>query len=123
MHKRRYTLKELRGKLNKAGMSIEKISYYNTFLFLPAAVVRICGSFLVKQIEKILGLDRLPTSSLKMHNKWINGLLAFIFSLERLLITYMNFPFGFSIIAVVRKPASKRLKNGKMHPKNGQCCG
>lgn len=34
-HKRRYTLSELKGKLFHASFKVEKISYYNSILFIP----------------------------------------------------------------------------------------
>ena len=44
-HCRRYTLTELRRKLEAAQFNVERITYFNTFLFLPIAVVRLIARY------------------------------------------------------------------------------
>jgi len=92
-HKRRYTLTELKNKLEQAGFRIEKISYYNTFLFPIAYVVRKLNNF----------LGRNGVSDIEMPSDIMNNLLRRVFSSEKSLLRYCNFPFGVSVLAVVKK--------------------
>ena len=92
-HKRRYTLNELKNKLIKANFKIVKISYYNTILFPIIYVIR--------KMSVILKKD--PWSDLKKPNKIINYVLTKIFEIEKYLLREINFPFGVSIIAIVKK--------------------
>ena len=92
-HKRRYTLAELKQKLELAGFSIEKISYYNTILF-PVV-------FVVRMLNNLLG--RNGSSDMDMPNKPLNFTLEKIFGFEKYLLRFINLPFGVSVIAVVKK--------------------
>ena len=96
-HRRRYTKKTLAEKLRKSGFAIERISYYNFLLFVPAAVIRI----LYRKNEDVLRHhDKKP-------NGLINATLMWFFSLEKYLLRWLNLPFGLSIVAVARKTAKK----------------
>jgi 2-polyprenyl-3-methyl-5-hydroxy-6-metoxy-1,4-benzoquinol methylase len=90
---RRYTKKELEVKLNQAGFVVEKISYFNTFLF-PII-------YIVRMLNKITKRD--GASDIEMPKAPINSLLKIIFRLEKYLLRYVNLPFGVSILAVVKK--------------------
>ena len=92
-HKRRYTLSELQTKIKKAGLKIEKISYYNTLLF-PIA-------YLVRKLNNLLGRD--GASDIDMPGATVNTILRKIFTSEKSLLRYFNLPFGVSILAVVKK--------------------
>jgi len=92
-HKRRYTLSELQTKIKKAGLKIEKISYYNTLLF-PIA-------YLVRKLNNLLGRD--GVSDIDMPGQTMNTILRKIFTSEKSLLRYFNLPFGVSILAVVKK--------------------
>ena len=92
-HKRRYTLPELKDKLELADLRIEKISYYNTLLF-PIA-------YLVRKLNNLLGRD--GASDIDMPGKSVNTILTKIFSSEKSLLRFCNLPFGVSILAVVKK--------------------
>ena len=93
-HKRRYTAPEIREKAAAAGLRIRKVSYYNTFLFLPIAAVKIAS--------KLLRSTRSPFD-LTPPQAVINTPLQFIFSLERYILPYISFPFGISIILIAQK--------------------
>ena len=94
-HKRRYTLEELRQKILESDLQVKKISYYNTLLFLPIACSKI--------------LNRMVFHSSKAHYSdtpppfWINLPLRTLFSLEKYLLPFTNFPFGLSLIVVAAK--------------------
>ncbi len=92
-HKRRYTLEELKGKLIEAGFTIEKISYFNTFLFPLISLVRIINNL----------LKRKGASEIDLPHPAINFIVEKIFSLEKYFLRIMNFPIGVSVLAVVRK--------------------
>ena len=92
-HKRRYTLPELKQKLNSAGFQIESISYFNTLLF-PLV-------YIVRKLNNLLGKN--GASDVDMPSKPMNWTLKQIFGLEKHLLHYCNLPFGVSILAVVKK--------------------
>jgi SAM-dependent methyltransferase len=92
-HKRRYTLEELKEKLIDAGFTIEKISYFNTFLFPLISLVRMINNL----------LKRKGASEIDLPHPVINYIVEKIFSLEKYFLRIMNFPIGVSVLAVVRK--------------------
>lgn len=92
-HKRRYTAKELRNKLETAGFHIEKITYFNTLLFPVVYVVR--------KLNNMLGRD--GASDVEMPWHVINYALTKIFGIEKYLLRLVSLPFGVSVLAVVRK--------------------
>jgi 2-polyprenyl-3-methyl-5-hydroxy-6-metoxy-1,4-benzoquinol methylase len=92
-HKRRYTRNELNLKLVESGFKVIKISYYNTLLFPLILIIRVINNLLKRNAE----------SDVDMPNKFINYILKIIFGLEKYLLRITNFPFGVSILAVVKK--------------------
>lgn len=95
-HKRRYTRKELIGKLEKHGFSLLKCSYFNTFLFPLACLYK--GYWRVRwQSRSKTHIENIPHDA-------INTILYFIFSCEQYLLPYLNFPFGVSLIGIARRP-------------------
>lgn len=92
-HKRRYTRSELNRKLQEAGFTVEKITYYNTLLFPIVYVVR--------KLNNMLNRD--GSSDIDMPNRLVNSILALIFGFEKYLLRFTNLPFGVSVLAVVKK--------------------
>ena len=93
-HYRRYTISGLRDKIcASTSLSIERISYFNFFLFLPMLLFR-----LVKKMGRRDGQSDffMPLAS-------INYVLMKIFFAEARLMRFINLPFGVSIICVLRK--------------------
>ncbi len=91
---RRYTKKELREKLEKAGFTVERITYYNTLLF-PAV-------YLKRKLEKLS--NAAPKSEVSEEiNPTLNRLLTKVYCAELSLLKYLNFPVGVNILAVARK--------------------
>lgn len=90
-HRRRYTIKMLEHNLITAGFKIEKITYYNFFLF-PIALL----SKLFNRISKRTGI-----SDLELPPALLNWSLGKIFQLEKNILKKVSFPFGVSIIAIV----------------------
>lgn len=93
-HKRRYTVRDLKHKLETAGFDVQRISYFNTLLFLPVLLVRV--------VKKIFGL-RTGASDFSLTSSWGNSVLAFLFGFERYFLRFIDFPFGVSIVAVAKK--------------------
>lgn len=91
-HKRRYTRRTLTRTIAQAGLSLQSIGAFNTFL-LPAAVAQ-------RAAKRMLGDrsadDRIPPA-------WLNGLLTRIFMMERHFVGKVPLPIGLSLFAVARK--------------------
>ena len=93
-HYRRYTRKEICAVLTAVGFSLERSSYFNTFLFLPIATVRLAVRLfrLPMKSENAIGISR------------FNSALYQIFHLESKILRYINMPFGVSVLVIARKP-------------------
>lgn len=96
LHFRRYNMSSLLSLVRNRNFSILKKSYFNTFLFIPIAFVR-----LVDKLFKIKSRE----SDFDINNKLVNALFYFVFNLESKLFKLINFPFGVSILLVLRKNA------------------
>ncbi len=94
-HIRRYTKGEIKNKIIQAGYKIVKISYFNIFLFIPLVCVLL--------FKRIFYPKTMYESDLQDINKLTNQILTYIFSSERWLLKLISFPFGASIIAIVKK--------------------
>ncbi len=94
-HYRRYTAGSLAKVLNKnKNLEILRETYFNTFLFPPIAIVRVLSQwFNLKERE----------SDFDINNQLLNNILYFIFNFERIILKHINFYFGVSILAIVRK--------------------
>lgn len=92
-HQRRYSRGQLEARLRQAGFSIEKLSYFNSFLFPMVLGVRI--------LNRLFG--RSGARDLEVPGRRINKLLCGIFGMEKPLLRFLDFPFGVSLLAVVRR--------------------
>jgi len=100
MHVRRYGSVSLQEVLTSAGFTIERITHWNTILFLPILAYRKVKSFVTR--------ERLPGSSnyadLFELPAAVNRILLSVLRIDNWLIDHgVNLPFGVSIIVVVRK--------------------
>ena len=91
-HFRRYNINALKKKTNKY-FKIIKLSYYNFFLFFLSVVL-----FVFLKLFKIKSLITSPENT---PNFFLNNLFYKIFSSEKFLLKYLNFPFGASIVYLV----------------------
>ena len=91
-HYRRYNLSQIR-KIFK-NFSIQKLSYFNFFLFLPISISLFFLKFL--RTDFIDSVEKRP-------NIIINNILYLIFNQESKLINSFNFPIGISILGVFKK--------------------
>jgi len=94
-HFRRYSVESLKKLIKSNGkVKIVRKSYFNSFLFLPIALVRLFTRFFVRNPRE---------SDLDMNNSVLNKILYFVFDLERRLLKYIQMPFGVSLLLVLRK--------------------
>ncbi|MFH1590434.1 MAG: class I SAM-dependent methyltransferase [archaeon] len=105
-HKRRYSRKELRRKLRKAGFKIERLSFWNMLLFFPLAPWRMLTRTIKKQNEK-------KDDDLHDVHPLMNRLLYRLLLLENSLVRAFDLPVGLSLVAVARR---KPIKRATGHP-------
>lgn len=90
-HFRRYTRKSLKLTIENAGLEVEKMSYFNFYLF-PIALLK-------RGFDKLTGSsapdDDIPAS-------WMNQLFYRIFRAERHLVNHISLPWGLSLYAIVK---------------------
>jgi len=92
-HFRRYTRRSLRAALERSGFEVSFLSYWNMFLFIPAAIVRMLGGS--------------GAASLALPH-FLDALFYAVVRAESLLLPALRLPFGTGIIAVVRKTKAPR---------------
>jgi SAM-dependent methyltransferase len=95
-HFRRYTKKNLRELLGGAGFVVERVSYFNTFLY-PAVYLarRIRGGGRKEKSEK--------STDLEMKAPCLSWFLHVLMATESVMLSVVNFPFGVSLICTARK--------------------
>jgi len=97
-HYRRYSMKSILDLIKtRLDLTVTRKSHFNTFLFFPAAAVRIVSKLFKSKNRE---------SDFDINNKLLNKLLYNIFNLEAKLLRYINFPFGVSILLVLKKNES-----------------
>ena len=94
-HYRRYTLRDLRKKLQAANFTVERMTYFNTFLFPPIAIVRLLARCRRRPYR--------PEGDFAYARKSSNKILLGVFASERIFLRYLDFPFGVSVFAAARK--------------------
>jgi SAM-dependent methyltransferase len=95
--RQRYTLRDVKEKVERSGFIVERITYRNTVLFPLIAAIRIIKKYCSSDRETIESdMRALPF----LLNKFLSGILKFE---NRLIMLGMNFPFGLSIFCVARK--------------------
>jgi SAM-dependent methyltransferase len=99
-HKRRYVARQLSDRIEAAGLEIRRLSYFNTALFLPIAIVRL--------------LRRVKTSAPGVRSDFdmtrpgrLNEALARVFASEAWIVERADLPFGVSIVACALKRARR----------------
>lgn len=88
-HVRRYTAGELARKAREAGWTVRRMTYFNTLLFPIATVARMT--------DKIF--PRRQPAGTAIPAPFINSVLYRVFSIEKVLLRAINFPFGVSLMA------------------------
>jgi hypothetical protein len=93
-HYRRYRRRELRTKLEAAGWTCERISYFNTLLFPLAAVKKLADRF--RRGSEEHGYYDTP-------GKLLNRVFWAVFASEARWLKHHTFPLGVSLLATGRK--------------------
>jgi SAM-dependent methyltransferase len=95
-HMRRYSRSLLRGRIEKAGFAIDRLSYTNAALFPVAALARLMDR--VRKPARPAGHATPP--------KPINAAMKAVFSAEGHIVPNAALPFGVSLLAVFRNDAA-----------------
>jgi ubiquinone/menaquinone biosynthesis C-methylase UbiE len=96
-HQRRYTVSELRRKLNTCGFQIQRASYFVASAFLPLVVGRAAKDIFHKSITHH---QHYPHPS-----RMANSAMVALLDGERHLLHYINLPFGTRVVCWALKPA------------------
>jgi SAM-dependent methyltransferase len=108
-HQRRYSARDVRAKLARAGLRVVRVTHTNALLLPLVIVQRLLRRRELERggaIESDLQMD-LP--------RWANAVLSVVYRAEINLATCLDIPFGLSVIAVARKPTSQ-LTNEQTQP-------
>ncbi|SFM69086.1 Methyltransferase domain-containing protein [Ectothiorhodospira mobilis] len=93
-HFRRYTAGALSRLAQRKGFVVDKVGYFNTFLFPVIAARRVLARLTGQSAAQD---DRMPAA-------WLNRLLHRIFAAEAPIVAKHPFPFGVSVVAILKRP-------------------
>ncbi|MGA9565427.1 MAG: class I SAM-dependent methyltransferase [Candidatus Korobacteraceae bacterium] len=96
-HQRRYTISELRRKLNTCGFHIHRASYFVASAFPPLVAGRIAKDIFHKSVTRH---QHYPQAS-----RLANAAMTALLDGERHLMHYINLPFGTRVVCWALKPA------------------
>jgi ubiquinone/menaquinone biosynthesis C-methylase UbiE len=96
-HQRRYTISELRRKLNTCGFHIHRASYFVASAFLPLVVGRAAKDVFHKSVSR---RQHYPRPS-----RLANATMTALLDCERHMMHYINLPFGTRVVCWALKPA------------------
>ncbi|AKB18854.1 bifunctional 2-polyprenyl-6-hydroxyphenol methylase/3-demethylubiquinol 3-O-methyltransferase UbiG [Methanosarcina sp. WWM596] len=102
-HKRRYSAKEFKEKVESTGFKILKLSYFMTFLFPFIAFSRTFANFLSLHRKSDLLKSKTQVFSEIKINPVLNRLFYLIFRIEAQFISYLDFRFGSSLLLLAVK--------------------
>lgn len=93
-HLRRYSKHNLIKIIKRSNLKIERITYWNFFLFFPIVLIRLLNK--IKNVKSKSDITKMP--------KMLNWLFFLILKVENKLIKYgINLPIGLSLIVVLKK--------------------
>jgi SAM-dependent methyltransferase len=95
-HRRRYTRRQLRDVLERAGFEVELCSYMMSAI-LPAAMAVRLAERLRPRAQPPAESGYLPLPS------FLNSLLTHLVGLDGYLVRWLNLPFGLSVLALARR--------------------
>jgi SAM-dependent methyltransferase len=96
-HHRRYRTAELRERLEKVGLEVLRLTYFEPLFLVPLWLYRNWKKLTVREgrIEKRDDFIALFEP--------LNTFLAHVIAAERFPLRFLNFPFGVTILAIARK--------------------
>jgi SAM-dependent methyltransferase len=92
-HRRRYTMKQLKETLRKAGFEIDRATFANITFFMPTLLGRV--------LMRITGFR--PASENNLTIGFLNKPLGMILGAESFWLRHLNLPLGVSAICVARR--------------------
>lgn len=98
LERRRYTRTMLVNRLARAGFKTVRITYTNASLFPLVLGVRLA--------QRLLGLaesEQEATAEIAIPNRWVNGGLSALLSLEAAVVRYVPMPVGSSLLCLAVK--------------------
>lgn len=98
-HYRRYRAREMGERLERAGLEVLKLTYFEPLFFLPLWLYRKWKRKIAPRSGGLSGQDDFVDVP-----RLLNSLLTRAIASERFLIRHINFPFGVTLLAVARKP-------------------
>jgi SAM-dependent methyltransferase len=98
-HCRRYTRASLTRLLGGQPLRVERLTYAIAFTFLPIVAFRV--------LRRLLRRRSAPRTHLIVLPGWMNGALISLLKIEAAMTRWVSFPFGVSLLAVVRKPGER----------------
>jgi SAM-dependent methyltransferase len=102
-HRRRYTTGMLGKVMEQAGFTVRKLSYSNLLILLPAVLVRMVKSLLLKSARRS-GKASDPESDFMTLPGPLNSLLIAYYRLEAWVLQRARLPFGLSVVCVAQRP-------------------
>jgi ubiquinone/menaquinone biosynthesis C-methylase UbiE len=95
-HYRRYRLPQFRKLVESTGFEVEKISYFEPEFYIPVYIYR--------KIKKLI-VGNKPKDDFFKAPRIVNYMLTELIEIEKYWLRHFNFPFGFYILCIARKPA------------------
>lgn len=99
-HVKRYMKRDFKRLAEKSGMELSFISYFNLFLFVPIALIRLVSN--LPFLQNYASYDNYINYNIANQN-CINNLLTKLFTFEVSLLSFVRFPIGVSIGCRVEK--------------------
>lgn len=107
-HRRRYTARELRDRLEEQGFRILRLSYNNFFIFpLAAALILLRRGRAEPELASPHFDENAYQVEMEPAPQPLNFILTLVGQLEVALLRRINLPFGTSIIAIAEKTSSQ----------------
>lgn len=94
-HRRRYSRRQLRDRIGDSGLSLERLSFFNFYLY-PVV-------YLARRLRRRLARQGDRRSDFRIEQAWLNRGLAALFGSERHLLARWNLPAGVSLLVVARR--------------------
>jgi hypothetical protein len=92
-HKRRYARSGLRRLVERAGFTVEHLTFFNCFLFPVAWVKRVAAH--------ATGAGK--ADDLEIPSRLLNATLRKVFRIERRILPHTSLPIGLSLLCLARK--------------------